>query len=302
MDQRALWSAVCGSGLRTPSIATPSVVWFGEFAMEIRSGHLAHTRWDKVVLRLQCFTIEGARAMGRSLLGVLTLGAVLFVAGCGSEDSAGDPLPPASEKTSEGKKGGKTSRSNTDDTSPSGTGTEEPAPPTSPTGLTCPDDAYDLDANEANGCEAHDARSDTPGTAVEVELAQGTASVTQEGQVYSDSRPHAAAPESRTNGLPDWYKLVAKGDGGKTLSACLSITNFPADNLYEICIGKENQADFETQAPTCKMVSPTTDPKGNDRCVSPSGSAPPEQGTYYIRISKQSGANTPNKYGLYVQH
>jgi hypothetical protein len=174
--------------------------------------------------------------------------------------------------------------------------------------ITCKGEFYDLDGNAANGCEAEDAPVQaTAATAVTLMLPNvnnggngsmpcsgSTNPCTHTAQVFSDARIHEAAPVSRQQGREDWYKLVATGAGGPNqVGACLGITNYPADNQYELCIGNDG------------VMTPTT-------CLSVQGGAasvcvaPPtaaDAGTFYIKVRKLAGSTTTtNKYALFVQH
>lgn len=172
--------------------------------------------------------------------------------------------------------------------------------------IVCQGEYYDLDGDLMNGCEAQDLPvQDLDLTAVEIDLpdnntgtgsnaCDGTANpCTHAGQIYSDMRMHANAPTARPLGRDDWYKLVAVGNGGPNqVGACLGITNFPSDDMYQICIG--NNGDFNPT--TCK----TAVGQGTSQCVSPPTAA--DSGTFYIKLSKLAGSNTANQYALYVVH
>ena len=171
-------------------------------------------------------------------------------------------------------------------------------------GIVCGGEFYDVDGNAANGCEAEDVPvQDTAGTAVAIMLPNVTGGTgactgannpcTQTGQIYGDARFHEEPPLSRVLGRDDWYVVTAVGAGaGGTMVACLGITNFPADNRYEVCIGNSGST-----TPTSCM---TVIGGGSSVCVSPP--TPADAGTFFVRISKASGSLTLNKYALYVSH
>ena len=172
--------------------------------------------------------------------------------------------------------------------------------------IECLGEYYDLDGDASNGCEAQDLPvQDLDLTAVVLMLPDvdnGTGSTpcdgatnpcTQTGQIYSDMRHHVNAPTMRPLGREDWYKVVAVGTGGPNqVAACLGITNYPADNQYQICIG--NDGDFNPN--TCM----TATGGGASTCVSPPTAA--DSGTFYVKLSKLAGTNTANQYALYVRH
>jgi hypothetical protein len=163
-------------------------------------------------------------------------------------------------------------------------------------GITCKGEAYDLDGQPANGCEAEDLPvQDTEATAVATALTGANLNVT--AQIYGDGRPHDAAPTSRPLGREDWFKVTATG-GTSAMTACLSISNFPADNTYEVCISGDAQNTFPSGS--CKAVTPASQ-TGAERCVSPPAPAP-SSGVFLVRIRKSNGSNTPNKYALYLAH
>ncbi len=174
-------------------------------------------------------------------------------------------------------------------------------------GLTCKGEFYDLDGNAANGCEAEDQPvQDASGTAVAVALPDvnnGTGSTacdgatnpcTVLGQIYSDQRTHDSAPTSRPLGREDWYRVTATGNGSpnNNVTACLGITNYPADNQYEVCIGENNS----TSPTTCM----TATGGASSVCVAPAAAT--STGTFYVRIRKVAGTNTANQYALFLVH
>ena len=173
--------------------------------------------------------------------------------------------------------------------------------------ITCLGEWYDLDGNLMNGCEAEDQPvQDAAIDAFAITLPNvnngGTGSTpcdnstnpcTRAGQIYSDMRKHDSAPTTRPLGREDWFKIVAVGTGSPSqVGACLGITNFPADNMYEICIGN----DGSTTPNVCK----TAQGGGTSQCVAPMTAA--DQGTFYVKLRKVAGSNTSNRYALYLTH
>jgi hypothetical protein len=169
----------------------------------------------------------------------------------------------------------------------------------------CRGEYYDIDGKIANGCEAQDLPiQDSPATAVVKNLADGalipspspdgTNPINFTGQVFGDVKDHETPPTQRPNGREDWYKVMAtgNGDGAKNIEACLGITNFPTDNMFEICLS--TSATFTSI--NCKTVTGG----GASMCVAPAidGTA-----TYYVRVRRLSGATyTSNQYALYIDH
>lgn len=175
-------------------------------------------------------------------------------------------------------------------------------------GILCLGEWYDVDGDAANGCEAEDSPiQDTAAGAVLITLPNlnnggggalpcdgVTNPCTRAAQVYGDAREHDAAPTMRPLGREDWYKVVAINGGSSSnqMTACLGITNFPTDNQYEVCIGN----DGSTMPTTCM----TAQGGGTSQCVAPPTAA--DQGTFYVKVRKIAGANTANKYALYLVH
>jgi hypothetical protein len=245
---------------------------------------------------------------------------LLFLAGCansgkgfsetgdGDDASAAPPPPPVRDGGADAEAGactlgtpdhcGKcdTSCPGTDDAHTQRTCSD--ATPFGICGITCKGEFYDLDGSDANGCEAEDATvQDTEATAVAVSLPDANPK-NIDGQMYGDGRPHDAAPVSRPFGRDDYYKVTATGTGSpsNTMTACLSITNFPADNTFEVCIKADGAASFAPAS--CKSVNPQS--QSADRCVTPPGN--PDIGTFFVRVRKTAGSNTANKYALYLVH
>jgi hypothetical protein len=169
-------------------------------------------------------------------------------------------------------------------------------------GIVCRDEYYDLDGQLANGCEALDEPiQDTTITAVAITLGNvpntiGNNPQNLTGQVHSDQRTHEKAPTTRPLGREDWWKVTAvgAGDSASGMTACLGITNYPADARYEVCISDSNQATFATQG--CQTASGG----GASVCVTPPAAT--DAGLYYVRVRKLAGTNTPNLFALYLKH
>jgi hypothetical protein len=170
--------------------------------------------------------------------------------------------------------------------------------------ILCKGEFYDLDGDPANGCEVEDVPvQDSAGGALALTLPNttgGTASCngatnpcTHVGKIYSDTRVHETAPTSRVVGREDWYAVTAVGAGTSGMMlACLGIVNYPADNQYEVCIGNAG-----SMTPTTCM---TVTGGSASKCVAPPTAA--DTGTFYIRISKLAGTNTPYGYALFLSH
>lgn len=160
--------------------------------------------------------------------------------------------------------------------------------------IICEGEHYDLNGVVDDGCEGEDpivhdnADAAVPETATTAGFTVGD----PYWYVYGDARQHADAPTSRPLGREDWY-VVSNPHG--TPKACLSITNFPSDNQFEVCI--TNNGNKNIEAAQCKTILPTTG-AAND-CVQP-GSAP-TNGTYWVRVRKLDGSNTANGYALFIQ-
>ncbi len=171
--------------------------------------------------------------------------------------------------------------------------------------ITCRAESYDVDGNATNGCEASDLPiQDSAASAVEVVLPGGTGGMslcdgatnpcTVSAQILSDGRVHESAPSARPLGRDDWFQVIATGVGsGATMTACLNIGNYPADNFYEVCI-----SDAGSMTPTTCGVA--TGGGGASACVLPSGN--PNDGVFYVRIRRMAGTRTTNGYALYLEH
>jgi hypothetical protein len=170
----------------------------------------------------------------------------------------------------------------------------------------CKGEYYDVDGKTANGCEAQDLPlQDSSITAVNVNLPNAfntDLGVTGNpanivSQVYGDSRTHDAAPTSRLTGREDWYKLMVTGGGSGSngVTACLGITNFPSDDIFEVCLSESGSATFtNTDCKQAMGMMPSV-------CVAKAMAAD-ESGTYYARVRKISGTWTSNQYALFLEH
>ncbi len=171
-------------------------------------------------------------------------------------------------------------------------------------GIVCRGEAYDVDGQLANGCEAIDQPiQDSSLAAVAITLpnvANDPAMLTNPrnlaAQIYGDARVHESAPAQRVLGRDDWYKVTAvgAGDAASGMTACLGITNFPADDQFQLCISDSGQAVFG--AAGCKLVA------GGAASVCVPPPALTDAGTYYVRVHKMAGSNTANQYALFLQH
>jgi hypothetical protein len=170
----------------------------------------------------------------------------------------------------------------------------------------CKGEYYDVDGQAANGCEAQDLPlQDSSITAVAVNLPNAfntDLGVTGNpanivSQVYGDSRTHDVAPTSRLTGREDWYKLTVTGGGSGSngVTACLGITNFPSDDIFEVCLSESGSATFINT--DCKQVMGMM----SSQCVAKAMAAD-ESGTYYARVRKISGSWTTNQYALFLEH
>jgi hypothetical protein len=180
--------------------------------------------------------------------------------------------------------------------------------------IICRGESYDLDGKLANGCEAQDLPiQDSETTAVPITLPATHGPATGDlggngnpsnrlGQIYGDARMHESAPMLRPNGREDWWKLNVQGNGdsSKGVTACLGISNFPNDNVYEVCLSSQNAVVFANA--DCKQVMGMVgDMAGTSQCVShPMSSS--EAGTYYVKIRRVMGSNTRNQYALFIEN
>jgi hypothetical protein len=171
----------------------------------------------------------------------------------------------------------------------------------------CLGEYYDLDGKLTNGCEALDTPvQDSALTALSVTLpaAYGTTDLgtmgnpsNEVGFIYADMRMHATAPTSRPNGRADWWKLIVSGggDAASGVTACLGIVNLPTDDQYEVCLSSVGNASFTPAG--CQTVLGGA----SSVCVSQPQAAD-ESGTYYVRVQRLAGSNTPLGYALYLKH
>jgi hypothetical protein len=173
-------------------------------------------------------------------------------------------------------------------------------------GYICRGEFYELDGMSSNGCEAEDLPiQDTTTTAVTVNLPNGhmvtgnPSNLTS--QIYGDDLEHETSPVMRTNGREDWFKLMITGQGAtdRGPTACLGITSFPADNVFEVCLSAKGAASFLPAG--CKtMVKPAS--TSAERCVQQPDGGAGETGTYYARVRRVSGTWSANDYALFLEH
>ena len=167
--------------------------------------------------------------------------------------------------------------------------------PTATCDILCDGEWYDLNGMIADGCEAQDpiVHDNADAAVPESATSGGNTIGAPLYYVYDDTRVHDAPPTSRPTGREDWYVLA--GQNG-TPQACLTITNFPADDMFEVCITNNGNKNIE---PTqCKTVTPSTTGSSNT-CVSPTDHT--NGGTYWVRVTKVSGANTADGYALFLK-
>src|SRR5262249_11565219 len=95
-----------------------------------------------------------------------------------------------------------------------------------------------------------------------------------------------------------WYRVTAQGagQGSNTMSACLTIVGFPADNTFEVCI---SATDGQTPPTVCKSITPQTN--GAAACVQPNG-APDTGNAFYVRVRKTGGSTRANRHAGYLRH
>ncbi len=162
--------------------------------------------------------------------------------------------------------------------------------------VTCRGEFYDLDGKADNGCEAGDlVVQDSAASAKPVTLDGTTRSANELGYVYSDDRAHENVPLKRPAGREDWYVVtvtVPEGGAAGSFGACLGITNFPNDDVFEVCTTDANATTFSHCAPVAGG--------GASTCVKPAANA--DAGVYFVRVKKVSGSNTANGYALFLQH
>ena len=169
--------------------------------------------------------------------------------------------------------------------------------------LHCLAEFYDLNGSPHDGCEAEDIPAqDTTATAVAFELPDVddptfmSNPLDHTAAIYGDDRVHDRPLTMRPLGREDRYAITAVGAGvGGGMMACLGITNFPADNMLEMCIGDPGDDEFASAA--CV----TAQGGGESECASPPGGGD-AGGPYPIRVRKLAGTNTDNGYALFLQH
>jgi hypothetical protein len=90
--------------------------------------------------------------------------------------------------------------------------------------------------------------------------------------------------------------VQGNGDPNAGVGVCLGITNFPADNQYQLCLS--DQGDATLLPVGCKPV-----PGGTSAsvCISHAASTT-EAGIYYVRVQKLAGTNVALDYALFIQH
>ncbi len=160
--------------------------------------------------------------------------------------------------------------------------------------IVCTGEWYDLNGDINDGCEAQDPIvHDSPDAAVpETATTAGATVPAPYWYVYDDARMHDVAPTTRPTGREDWY-VVSNPDG--TPKACLSISNFPTDDEFEVCITNNGISNIENTQ--CKTIVSTTG-SGSD-CVTPAMTG--NNGKYWVRVRKLSGSNSPDGYALFIQ-
>jgi hypothetical protein len=162
--------------------------------------------------------------------------------------------------------------------------------------IVCRGEHYDVNGKIDDGCELEDLPiQDSAITAVAVALDGAHATQNVVAAMYGDARVHETPPTLRPNGRDDWYRLSTVGAGsGSGAVACLGITNFPADNLFEVCIAEPGQATFP--AGNCKSVQGSA----TSVCVTPSANM--TAGPFYVRVHKSGGSQTPNQYAIFFKY
>jgi hypothetical protein len=166
--------------------------------------------------------------------------------------------------------------------------------------IECKGEFYDMDGKDTNGCEGSDpVVQDTSATAVAVMLPTGNNPMNLVGTIYGDTRVHDAAPTARPLGREDWYAVttvgVGKNGASSAMSACLGITNFPADNSFELCTSQSGIAMFDVAE--CVTVTGGA----ASACMHPDTGAQ-LTGPFYVRVRKLAGTNAALGYALYLEH
>lgn len=172
--------------------------------------------------------------------------------------------------------------------------------------IICQGEHYDLNGDISDGCEGVDPIvHDNADAAVPETASTGGLTVPDPyWYVYGDARQHDVAPTSRPLGREDWYVVDHENSGGSTggsLSVCLSITNFPSDDKFEVCVtntGNKNIPSTSSSTSPCATVTPTTMSPSNCAVTTMSSTA---HGLYYVRVRKLDGSNTANGYALFIQ-
>jgi hypothetical protein len=170
--------------------------------------------------------------------------------------------------------------------------------------LVCRGERYDVDGRDDTGCEAEDLPlQDSPTVAVAINLPDLVDSTrgnprNYAGHIYGDSRLHDGDLQERPNGRDDWFAVTAVGPGDphQKMGACLSISSFPRDNQFQVCITEAGQSSFGTNQ--CAVV---TGDAGGSVCVRPA-SQPDFGGPFYVRVRKLAGTNALLDYALYLSH
>jgi hypothetical protein len=162
--------------------------------------------------------------------------------------------------------------------------------------IVCTGEFYDVNGSIGDGCEAEDPIvHDSPDAAVpESATTAGITIGAPYWYAYGDARQHDVAPLSRPNGRVDWYAVT--NPDAASISACLTISNFPTDDQFQVCITNNGNKNIDPSA--CKTI--TSSSAGASACVSPSMTAT-KNGTYYVQVQKMSGSNTLNGYALFIQ-
>jgi hypothetical protein len=162
--------------------------------------------------------------------------------------------------------------------------------------IICTGEFYDVNGDLNDGCEGEDPIvHDSPDAAVPESAT--TAGVTIGAPLfymYGDARQHDVAPLTRPNGRQDWYAVT--NPDAASIKACLTISNFPTDDVFQVCITNNGIKNIDPAA--CKTITTTT--TGNAACVSPSQTVT-RSGTYYVQVQKMSGTNTLDSYVLSIQ-
>ncbi len=168
-------------------------------------------------------------------------------------------------------------------------------------GITCLGNAYDVNGDVNDGCEAvdNDGAGHTIATARAFNLASANPLNFTAGALLSDTRLHADAPTSRVWPTADVYSLTAPNSGnGDQLSvvACLGIPSLPSDNEFQICITDANAASFSSA--NCGQAHGG---ESASQCVAPPDGST-RGGPFFIQITKLTGSRSPDKYALWMSN